>query len=91
MEVLARVVAAELGREESEHDRRRALAGEVGRILESSALSVVFQPIVGLHDRRVAGMEALSRFDAQRRLAPDERFALGPPTATAHSTCRAAA
>ncbi|MDE3087505.1 MAG: EAL domain-containing protein, partial [Acidobacteriota bacterium] len=53
-------------------DRRRA--AEVRALVEEKAFSVVFQPVVDLGTRRVAGMEALSRFPGIGG-RPDEVFA----------------
>jgi len=55
-----------------------------GLIESRSNVRAVFQPIVCLADGRVAGYEALARFDARRRLPPSwwfqqaHRFGLGP-------------
>lgn len=43
-------------------------------VLEGDALSMVFQPIVELHDGKVVGFEALSRFAAEPRRTPDLWF-----------------
>ena len=53
-------------------DRRRA--AEVRAAVDEKAFSVVFQPVIDLGTRRVAGMEALSRFPALGG-RPDEVFA----------------
>ena len=53
-------------------DDRLALAGDLRRALERGEMKVLFQPVVRLEDRTVAGFEALLRWDHPRlgRLSP---------------------
>nr|WP_239521060.1 EAL domain-containing protein [Blastococcus saxobsidens] len=43
--------------------RRTRLARDLPAALEEGQLRVVYQPVVGVHDRRVLGLEALVRWD----------------------------
>jgi EAL domain-containing protein (putative c-di-GMP-specific phosphodiesterase class I) len=61
LEVLATLLGEEIGRERAQVERRRALDERVGAVLREGRLSSVFQPIVALADRRVVGLEALTR------------------------------
>lgn len=56
----------------SRNERRSA---RVTKMLEEDALRIVFQPIVDLADGRVAGVEALARFDTKPIRPPDVWFA----------------
>lgn len=47
----------------------------IRRVLERNRLGMVFQPIVDLDEDRVVGVEALARFYAAPRRAPDAWFA----------------
>ena len=49
-------------------------AARVRAVLEGSALSMVFQPIVSLNGRGVVAVEALARFDCEPRQSPDVWF-----------------
>ncbi|HXW25568.1 MAG TPA: EAL domain-containing protein [Xanthobacteraceae bacterium] len=57
---------------------RLALETDLRRALERREISLVYQPIVWLEDRTVAGFEALMRWDHPRlgRLAPSEFIAV---------------
>lgn len=56
----------------SERDDRLALESDLRRAVERNEMKVVFQPIVRLEDRTIAGFEALLRWDHPRegRLSP---------------------
>jgi len=71
LEVLAEIVAEQLGREREEREHRRRLAERVEDVIRHRALGIVFQPIVALADRRPAGVEALARFAGEPYRAPD--------------------
>jgi EAL domain-containing protein (putative c-di-GMP-specific phosphodiesterase class I)/DNA-binding NarL/FixJ family response regulator len=49
-------------------------ATRVRAVLEGSALSIVFQPIVNLNGGGVVAVEALARFDCEPRQSPDVWF-----------------
>jgi EAL domain-containing protein (putative c-di-GMP-specific phosphodiesterase class I) len=70
---------AQLDRQAEEHrlvevEQARRLA-RVQTVLDGTALSIVFQPIVDLSTARIVGAEALARFDCDPRRTPDEWFA----------------
>ncbi len=53
---------------------RVALAGDLRIALDQGGLDLVFQPIVHGHDRRIAGVEALVRWNHQGSMIPPDRF-----------------
>jgi diguanylate cyclase (GGDEF)-like protein/PAS domain S-box-containing protein len=61
---------------------RLALEGDLRRALERGELKVLFQPIVRLEDRTVAGFEALLRWDhpKQGRLSPADFIPIAEET-----------
>ena len=61
-------------KERAQADVLRRQRERIRRVLESDALSMVFQPILDLNDRRVVGMEALARFAVEPRRTPDVWF-----------------
>jgi EAL domain-containing protein (putative c-di-GMP-specific phosphodiesterase class I) len=61
LEVLAAVVAEEVGREQAEAARRREMTDRITAVMREEALTIAFQPIVALADRRLVGLEALAR------------------------------
>lgn len=71
---LAAMIGEELEREKREEDDKRGRRRVVRRILGGEGLRVVLQPIVELAEGRVVAAEALSRFDAEPRRAPDAWF-----------------
>ena len=76
-EVVTQVVhelADQLGRQERELEQRRTQVDRIRRALKSDALTMVFQPIVGLDSRRILGMEALARFSIEPQRMPDVWF-----------------
>jgi EAL domain-containing protein (putative c-di-GMP-specific phosphodiesterase class I) len=75
LEVIAAIVGESLGERQAELERRRRIAGDIGRVLSDSALSIHFQPIVSLRDRRLAGVEALARFTCAPYRSPHHWFA----------------
>jgi EAL domain-containing protein (putative c-di-GMP-specific phosphodiesterase class I)/DNA-binding NarL/FixJ family response regulator len=64
-------LAGKLEHDEAQLTFRRAQVGRVRRVLEESSFHMVFQPIVGLHDGRIAGVEGLLRVVAEPRRDPD--------------------
>jgi diguanylate cyclase (GGDEF)-like protein/PAS domain S-box-containing protein len=61
---------------------RVALESELRRALERGEITLLYQPIVWLEDRAVAGFEALMRWDHPRmgRLSPSEFIAIAEST-----------
>jgi diguanylate cyclase (GGDEF)-like protein len=58
MSMLGEVIVDELGT----RDAQQRLASELVRIIDSEDVEIAFQPIIDLHGRRCAGLEALARF-----------------------------
>jgi PAS domain S-box-containing protein len=69
----AATASALLARDLEGDHRRTRLHAQIARIIGDRAFHPVFQRIVDLHDGRVVGHEALTRFDDGTR--PDHRFA----------------
>ncbi|MFX5602860.1 EAL domain-containing protein, partial [Acinetobacter baumannii] len=61
---------------------RLALESDLRRALERSEIAIVYQPVVRLADRTLAGFEALVRWDHPRlgRLPPGEFIAIAEET-----------
>jgi EAL domain-containing protein (putative c-di-GMP-specific phosphodiesterase class I) len=55
--------------------QRQESIDRVRAVLDGSALRMHFQPIVGLADGRLLGVEALARFEVEPRRTPDVWFA----------------
>ena len=57
---------------------RLTLESELRRAIERKEITILYQPIVRLHDRSVAGFEALARWDHPKlgRMAPTEFIAI---------------
>jgi EAL domain-containing protein (putative c-di-GMP-specific phosphodiesterase class I) len=70
---------AELDAQQAAERRRAEAIAEstrrIDRVLGENLLSMVFQPIVSLVDGRLAGAEALARFECEPRRPPDQWFA----------------
>jgi len=66
----------------SDRDERLTLEADLRRALERGEVKVLFQPIVRLEDRTIAGFEALLRWDHPRlgRLAPSAFLPLAEET-----------
>jgi diguanylate cyclase (GGDEF)-like protein len=58
MSMLGEVIGDELGARRAQQQ----LASEIVRIIDSEGVEIAFQPIIDLHGRRCAGVEALARF-----------------------------
>jgi EAL domain-containing protein (putative c-di-GMP-specific phosphodiesterase class I)/AmiR/NasT family two-component response regulator len=69
-----RALAGHLEREETESASYRARLDVMRLVLEDRRVSTVFQPIVRLSTREVAGYEALSRIAVEPARRPDEWF-----------------
>lgn len=74
--MFADVATAYVEAEVGERRRRAAVEERVAAaIAVDGSLRTVFQPVVGLHDGALLGVEALSRFDLRPYRAPDAWFA----------------
>jgi diguanylate cyclase (GGDEF)-like protein len=67
---------------ESRSVRRLGLAADLRRTIEAGQLDVYFQPKVGLHDRRLVGVECLARWDhpVHGSVAPEDFIAVAEHT-----------
>ncbi|HRJ68566.1 MAG TPA: EAL domain-containing protein [Beijerinckiaceae bacterium] len=78
----------EIYRSDMRSDRmdKLAIGSELRRAIERSELRVLFQPIVRLEDRTIAGFEALVRWDHPRlgRLTPGEFIPIAEETGLIH-------
>lgn len=75
---LVRIVA-QLASEllEKDHERTRReeqIRARIQGLLDGDELRMVWQPIVGISDKRIVGVESLSRFPAERGLGPADWF-----------------
>jgi EAL domain-containing protein (putative c-di-GMP-specific phosphodiesterase class I)/DNA-binding NarL/FixJ family response regulator len=64
-------LAGKLERDEFQSVVRQAQVGRIRRVLEDERFHIVFQPIVDLHNGRIAGVEGLLRVDAEPKRGPD--------------------
>lgn len=67
-------LVVQLDAAEARAERIAGLAARIRGVIEGSALSIVFQPIVGIQGQGVIGVEALARFDCEPRQSPDVWF-----------------
>ena len=72
---VVRELAGKLDREEQAAEIERELQERVDRALAPGAIRPVYQPIVDLDRGRIAGVEALARFEVEPRRSPDQWFA----------------
>jgi len=75
LQVLARLAADEVEREEIATQKERLEADRIRAVLTDGALSIVFQPIMDLQNGTVVGMEALARFGTEPERSPAIWFA----------------
>jgi EAL domain-containing protein (putative c-di-GMP-specific phosphodiesterase class I) len=75
LQVLARLAADELEREQINSEKERLEADRVRAVIEEGALSIVFQPIMNLQEGTLVGMEALARFGSEPERSPAAWFA----------------
>jgi EAL domain-containing protein (putative c-di-GMP-specific phosphodiesterase class I) len=75
LEVLAAILGEEIGRERAGARRRRSLRVRIDDLLRDDAFSIAFQPIIGLPEGQLAGVEALARIPGDPARAPDLWFA----------------
>jgi PAS domain S-box-containing protein len=71
----ARDVTTAVLAEEEAHNLLRQQRARILSVIDSEALTLVFQPIVTLPSREVCGLEALSRFDLVPKRPPEQWFA----------------
>lgn len=75
-EDVAHVLAEQLHRvSRGSEQRRQERADRIRDVLEGEGLEIVFQPILDVREDEVVGLEALARFTALPRRAPDVWFA----------------
>jgi EAL domain-containing protein (putative c-di-GMP-specific phosphodiesterase class I) len=74
MEVLAQAAAVLIEPEVRERARRDAIMERLGPVIQAGGPNVVVQPIVKLATGQRIGAEALSRFPAEWKMAPDVCF-----------------
>jgi EAL domain-containing protein (putative c-di-GMP-specific phosphodiesterase class I)/DNA-binding NarL/FixJ family response regulator len=67
-------LVVQLDAAEARAERIAGLAARIRGVIEGSALSIVFQPIVDIQGQGVIGVEALARFDCEPRQSPDVWF-----------------
>ena len=70
-----RTFAGQLERDEAETESHKLMLDRVRRVLDERQLSTVFQPIIELSTREVAGYEALARIGDEPRRSPHRWFA----------------
>lgn len=75
MHVLANILGTYLARQERINEDYRGKHERVQAAINQHAPRMVFQPIVDIGTRKVAGVEALARFDQEPRRTPDAWFA----------------
>jgi EAL domain-containing protein (putative c-di-GMP-specific phosphodiesterase class I) len=75
LQLMAAVIADRLYPEHVAHVARAHRRGAIENALSGGDPNMVFQPIMSLNDRTVAGYEALARFAAEPRRTPDVWFA----------------
>ncbi|MGG6242128.1 sensor domain-containing phosphodiesterase [Nodosilinea sp. AN01ver1] len=75
MQLFADFTARQIARELEAVQAHQAMAHRVTTVLESSAFTLVYQPIVRLSDRKIIGVEALTRFWSRPIRSPHIWFA----------------
>lgn len=74
MRAFAEITAYQIEAGEAESRERDIKRARILGVLEAGGPSILFQPIISLADRRVVGVEALSRFSEEPRRTPDLWF-----------------
>lgn len=75
MRVFAEMIGEQVQDEALRMAEMHSIAGRVEQVLDSDALSLVYQPIFNIIDGRRVGFEALARISAQPYQTPDVWFA----------------
>ena len=75
MRAFADIAAELIDQQRGVDSARKAKSDRVQAVLEQKLFSIVYQPIFGLSDNRVAGMECLVRFPTEPDRGPHEWFA----------------
>jgi EAL domain-containing protein (putative c-di-GMP-specific phosphodiesterase class I)/ActR/RegA family two-component response regulator len=68
-------LSSQLRRDEMAQEELGARREEIARFIDGDGLSMVFQPIMELATREIAGVEALARFSSSLPRTPDKWFA----------------
>ena len=66
LQVLARMIADELERQQVHWEKERLELDQIRHVLQSGKIEMVFQPIVDLEQGIMVGVEALARFGTER-------------------------
>lgn len=74
LKAMAHVVALEIEREDQLSAESREKVDRIRAVIDEGGPDIALQPIMELKERRVVGMEALSRFNAEPRQGPDVWF-----------------
>ena len=74
MKAFADITAFEISRKVEADARLEEKRARITTAIEAGQLSAVYQPIVCLENKRIAGFEALARFSAQPTRSPDVWF-----------------
>src|SRR5262249_52706098 len=74
LQALAELTAYQIDRDLEGGRERERKAARVRQVLEDGGLSSVYQPIYRLGDRRIVGLECLSRFATVPQRPPDAWF-----------------
>jgi hypothetical protein len=74
MNIFAAITAKRLEHDFQQHKDNAAIEDRVQKMLGSSDLSMVYQPIYDIATEKIAGFEALSRFHHVQGLTPDIWF-----------------
>lgn len=74
MHVFAEFAADQLAHQDKQRQENRELTSRINHVLEQGLLSCVFQPMHDLLNQRIAGYEALTRFNTTPQRSPDKWF-----------------
>lgn len=75
MQVFAEFIGEQIERELADSQSHNAVLERIHSVLESEALSIVYQPIYHLKTEKIVGFEALTRFSILPYRTPDVWFA----------------
>jgi EAL domain-containing protein (putative c-di-GMP-specific phosphodiesterase class I) len=74
MNVFAEIAAEQIAQELESSRLKEEMAARINAVLDSDLLSMVYQPIYHVSDRRIVGFESLSRFSTTPARSPDIWF-----------------